>query len=777
MKKARFFNYILLLSLFFLSIETWSQENAKEEKSEYVIIDSSSNDAVILDQPDFFDSKPLCRLKQNQQVTVTDSTDGEYVLIIADCKGETVKGWVKKLILAKEAFKIVPNASESAGARSNPIAAKGSIGYEPIDTSGFKNQEIPTPWNDIALTSYEAKIITADLPTFNHRVFWPVAGAALIGTTVLLLINNAGDNDVQTPLLLNPDLATSNCKETITVNVLANDQGDDLELQSAQSTNAEVEIMDNDLIVYEISGSSCIVNYTVIDAYGNMASSILTISVNYSPINAQNDDYSMEINSTINGNLLTNDTGQELHVVAFTQPSSGLLSLEENGDFIYQGQNDFSGVLQFSYDIQDACDQVSNATVSITINEIPCDFDVIFETTNASCGFDDGTIISNITPAGNYTFQWSNGLVEKDILNAFAGEYILSVTDTTLNCSLDFSVTVDENPPSYISDLVLSPIICPNAGSIQFLLSSPDGGPLDIHVESVAGTTDFTAPNGEVILGDYMPIEEGSYTILVSPSNNPGSCSDSITVEVESQVILIIDINDIISPSNISANDGAIFGTILSPILPPFELFVNGNPILIDDVAFALEGLTEGNYSLYVISSDGCQSDTLVVDLVAEPKNEARFSFAVMYSLQKQSHDPELLGNITMDDFSLNMEFSTGEKMYHPIVGLAYYSKEEAGNRATSFLEVNSQFEKSFRFGELDIIARSGPFTQFTYSQGGLGKVNLLNCGLLIQPMIDYKLYESNTPYPKRLSMRFVGRFYFATKGNSSGYFIGLVLH
>ena len=161
MKTTLFIKVILLLHLCLYPLVIVGQEKSveseNEEKTAFVIIDSSSNDAVIHDQTDFFEQNPLCRLTQNQTVTLTDSTDGEYVLIIAKCDGKTVTGWVKKQILAEEPFKNNPKVSESAGASSVAHGAKGNIGYGPIDTTGFKKQEISPPWNNIDLSSYSSE--------------------------------------------------------------------------------------------------------------------------------------------------------------------------------------------------------------------------------------------------------------------------------------------------------------------------------------------------------------------------------------------------------------------------------------------------------------------------------------------------------------------------------------------------------------------------------------------------------------------------------------------
>jgi hypothetical protein len=131
----KFLLYVLILSQ---SQILFSQAKT-ESGNRYVIVDSTSPDAVILDGTDFFESKPLCKLSMNDEVTIEGSTDGEYIKIKAKCNGDLIEGWVKKLILSKEPMKVNAKVSESAGAKTNGIATKASIGIDPIDPSGINS--------------------------------------------------------------------------------------------------------------------------------------------------------------------------------------------------------------------------------------------------------------------------------------------------------------------------------------------------------------------------------------------------------------------------------------------------------------------------------------------------------------------------------------------------------------------------------------------------------------------------------------------------------------
>ena len=140
--KIPLYDLTLLLVLLLAPYKLLFPQDKTESSNRYVIVDSTSPDAVILDGTDFFESKPLCKLSMNDVVTIEGSTDGEYIKIKAKCKGELIEGWVKKLILSKEAMKVDATISESAGAKTNGIATKASIGMDPIDpfdANGIQN--------------------------------------------------------------------------------------------------------------------------------------------------------------------------------------------------------------------------------------------------------------------------------------------------------------------------------------------------------------------------------------------------------------------------------------------------------------------------------------------------------------------------------------------------------------------------------------------------------------------------------------------------------------
>ncbi|NND44378.1 MAG: hypothetical protein HKN58_03575 [Xanthomonadales bacterium] len=120
---------LLLLLLADPAYALQSDDANADEDIRYVQVDSSSNDALILDGTDFFEANPLCRLIANQQVTVLGEKDGKYIKIRAVCDGKSVEGWVRKSALGKKPREHKPEVTPSGGIDSASIAAPASVDH------------------------------------------------------------------------------------------------------------------------------------------------------------------------------------------------------------------------------------------------------------------------------------------------------------------------------------------------------------------------------------------------------------------------------------------------------------------------------------------------------------------------------------------------------------------------------------------------------------------------------------------------------------------------
>ena len=84
-----------------------------------------------------------------------------------------------------------------------------------------------------------------------------------------------------------------------------------------------------------------------------------------------NDFIITDFNTSINFDVRTNDAdleGEELTVLILEGPESGILTLNEDGTFSFTPVTDFSGDVQFTYEVSDG-ENSANATVKIMVKE------------------------------------------------------------------------------------------------------------------------------------------------------------------------------------------------------------------------------------------------------------------------------------------------------------------------------------------------------------------------------------------------------------------------
>src|SRR5690606_20433759 len=139
---------------------------------------------------------------------------GGYVKVRVKVDGEWKEGWIKKSILNDDELVLDSDAAEAEGASSSAQAEKGSIGMEPIDTTGMK-KPVPAqdPWENIDPVSAEAKLTQSAVP---YHLIVPV-GLIVVGGGVavaLALDNENPDPDPPQYPIIDFELITDNFSVT-----------------------------------------------------------------------------------------------------------------------------------------------------------------------------------------------------------------------------------------------------------------------------------------------------------------------------------------------------------------------------------------------------------------------------------------------------------------------------------------------------------------------------------------------------------------------------------
>jgi len=84
-------------------------------------------------------------------------------------------------------------------------------------------------------------------------------------------------------------------------------------------------------------------------------------------VDAINDSYTTQLNTTLNENVFTNDNGYGLTITNNTNPTHGTLTINSDGSFTYTPDINYEGSDSFTYTVTDANGATDSATVTISI--------------------------------------------------------------------------------------------------------------------------------------------------------------------------------------------------------------------------------------------------------------------------------------------------------------------------------------------------------------------------------------------------------------------------
>jgi gliding motility-associated-like protein len=270
-----------------------------------------------------------------------------------------------------------------------------------------------------------------------------------------------------------------------------------------------------------------------------------------------------------------------------------------------------------------ACTEVSSVTVlnnNITLNLSTS------TTANNSCTAFNGALDLSVTPAGTYSYQWSNTGNTEDLSGLDAGTYTVTVTLGT--CQSTGTYVIDDNTQT--------PVITPN---ITAAICSVNNGAIDLNVSGPAGPFTYVWSNAatDQNLNALLP---GTYTVTVSA---PNGCTEVASINVPNNSNTFSLAGNAAPLTNCAANNGAI-NLNITPAGSYTYLW--SNAATDED----LNGLAPGTYTVSVTESGSCTATAtfFVMDQRTNP-------------VTSQSLTPEVCG---LADGAIDLSVSGGALPY-----------------------------------------------------------------------------------------------------------------
>ena len=327
-------------------------------------------------------------------------------------------------------------------------------------------------------------------------------------------------------------------------------------------------------------------NYTlnVIDINGCVLDTAFTLN---QPQNALNISLSATNVSCFNGTDgsvdLTVNGGTSPYVISW---SNGAIT------------EDLQSIIGGNYLVNVTDDNGCSVSGSINVNTPLQPLSVTGVIQNVSC-FNGSNGSVNISVNGgtpSYSYLWSNGITNQDLLNVPAGSYSVTITDAE-GCTLSESYTITEPASGLALSYDVSNVNCFGGAT----------GAISINVNGGVLPYNFLWSNGSTF-EDIANLTAGNYDVTISDATG---CSIIENIQV-SQPAAPIDLTAVLT--NVTCN-GLSNGSInITPTGGTVNYSFNwSNGAISED----LQNLVAGNYSLTITDAQSCQFDTLLT--VTEP--------------------------------------------------------------------------------------------------------------------------------------------------------------
>ncbi len=350
------------------------------------------------------------------------------------------------------------------------------------------------------------------------------------------LFNVAGNiTDIDAGVIeVHPPVATDDSSSTeinkpVNISVLGNDtdeDGDTLTVTGVtQGSNGSVVINPDGTVTYTpnsgFTGTDTF-TYTISDGDGGTDTATVTVTVvdnNHPPV-AVDDSSSTPKNTSVNIDVLDNDSDQDgdtLTVTGVTQGSNGTVTINSDGTVTYTPNSGFTGTDTFTYTISDGNSGTDTATVTVTVADnnhppvanndssttsvnTPVNIDIL---DNDSDQDGDTLTVTSVTQGSNGTVTInSDGTVTYTPNSGFTGTDTFTYTISDGNGGTDtatVTVTIPSSEDDYTCDEGLGDPSDPKFAAYTYRIAGFAG----------TGTGGFNGERGTSSPRSYTPATGG----------------------------------------------------------------------------------------------------------------------------------------------------------------------------------------------------------------------------------------------------------------------------
>ncbi|MEO7176662.1 MAG: SdrD B-like domain-containing protein, partial [Saprospiraceae bacterium] len=235
----------------------------------------------------------------------------------------------------------------------------------------------------------------------------------------------------------------------------------------------------------------------------------------------------------------------------------------------------------------------ASVNTSVLIVELPGPDVSVISTTNAICTAANGSITISIQQGSPvYTYLWSNGSTQQNLVGVPAGNYTVTVTDQ-FGCTDTASSTISASPGTLSAEATATPTDC-----------DAPSGTASVLIEGASGNVQILWSNGATT-AMIQNLAAGMYTVTVTDALG---CQDQDNVEVVAPDAPALTAVESQSVNCFGGSNGSIDITVEDGVAA--IVYNDQNEIVGSDPQVI--GLPAGIYLIVASDTDGCETEALV---------------------------------------------------------------------------------------------------------------------------------------------------------------------